>query len=146
MWKYLTSAVYLILLTGFLTLCVSFIPSTDTQSAKLNRFTYRGPDVYNTTYFPWSNFCFYWVANVTGFIYVNASNMNMQGNLLHSGQKRYRDFVITCCLVPFIFFVAPIIVLRGEDNLSSTLDAEPYETKAVIGFNALWFLCFFIGL
>jgi hypothetical protein len=48
--------------------------------------------------------------------------------------------------VPFIFFVAPIIVLRGQDNLSSTLDAEPYEAKAVIGFNALWFVCFFLGL
>jgi hypothetical protein len=125
---------------------VYLIPSTDIKSEKFRAFLYRGEDIYNTTWLPWSNFYFYLIVNVTGFVYVNMSNLNCNRNLIQSGKDRYFDFICAIFVAAVAFFIGPIIILRSSQDLDSTLFTVPYSERAVLGYNSIWFCCFFVGL
>ena len=98
--------------------------------------------MYNTTYLPWANFGFYVITNATGFIYTNISNLNCRSPVTRSGRNELCDFLATILVAMITFFVAPIIVLRSQDDLSSTFESVPYGKLDVLSYNAFWFLAF----
>lgn len=104
-------------------------------------------DTYDTTYLALGNLAYYWILNILGFIYVNASNLNCQRpSLLFSQHASRTDFVKTILFAPIFFYLGNNIALRAEHDLSQ-VDPSDYTFWSCVGYNlALWTPGYVIGL
>jgi hypothetical protein len=109
---------------------------------------YRGDEVYNTTYLPWSTLIYYCLMNMMGHAYVNSSNMNLKRkSLIRTQSTNYRDFCLVPVFAPIFWLISTIIVMRAPEDLSSTEGSTKYTHANVFFWNLfLWQLPYFIGL
>ena len=107
---------------------------------------FKRGDTYDTTYFPLSNLIYYIVMNVSGYVFVNISNMNYsRRSLLHSNHERRRDFFMTVAMCPIWFFLGNNINLRSINDLDS--QGIEYTFWDCIAYNSgLWTLAYILGL
>jgi len=111
---------YFTVSTGILAVC-TLIPSTDTGSNVWRVIFYRGDEVYNSTYIPWSTLAYYFLMNLVGHAYVNSSNMNLKRkSLIRTHSTNYRDFCLVPVFAPIFWILSSIIVMRADANLSAT--------------------------
>lgn len=150
-WVIVNTLLYFTFATVLLFGC-TFIPSTDTGSNVWRVIFYRGDDVYNTTYFPWSTLVYYFLMNMVGHAYVNSSNMNLKRkSLIRTQSSNYRDFCLVPVFAPIFWILSTIIVLRSQDSISSTHNTTYSNSKFsylnVFLWNLLqWQIPYFVGL
>lgn len=109
---------------------------------------FRGESVYNTTYFPWGNLVYYFWMNIMGHWFVNTSNLNFERkHIIHTRSSKYRDFLMIPLYTPILFMISSIIVLRSQNDLSSSGVEERYSQWDLFQFNLfVWTSAYFFGL
>ena len=124
---------------------LTLIPAIDTDSDSYRQIFKRG-DTYDTTYFPIGNLIYYCIMNMSGFLYVNISNMNCsRESILHSRHERKRDFYMTTLYAPIFYFLGNNIALRSERDLDQ--DGLEYTYWACVLYNfLLWTIAYIFGL
>ena len=104
--------------------------------------------MYDTTHISLANFVFYTLANVSGFMYVNFSNMNnSRTRCFHSEHSEKKDFIYTLLFAPLMFFTSAMIVLRAPQDLDSSDGKGEYTLIECWVHNlVVWGLSYILGL
>ena len=136
---YLLVAFVLLLLT-------SLVPSFDTSS-ELFRTVFKRGDTYDTTYFALGNFIYYCLMNMTGYIYVNISNINMRrDSVFYSQRSESKDFMLNILFAPIFYFLGNNVSLRAATDIDH-ISTEEYTYWECIWYNyGVWTLAYLLGL
>jgi len=143
-----------IILSVLVAVCY-YIPSIELTAWR--DFYYRGDETFNTTAFPIGTLVFYLGANIIGFMYVQASNMNYhRSSLFLSRRMTTRDFWQSIAQTPVFWILSGVMVFRSPTDLNSSpcLLSKPnracigqdWEFNQVFWFNMIWVLFYTAGL
>lgn len=84
-------------------------------------FYVRGPTYYNTRSIQTGNLFYYCAISTLRHIYVITSNLNMYANsVFHSEHNTIISLYLTIAYAPVFYFLAGIVVLKGQFDLEST--------------------------
>ena len=64
------------------------------------------------------NLVYYVIASMLGHFYVIISNLNVYaGSIFYAENSERKDLLKTICWAPIIFFLSPVISMRGQFDL-----------------------------
>ena len=74
---------------------------------------------HNTTWLSLSNYAFYMLMNMTGFVYVNVSNLNMtRESIFYSNTRSYKHFFMNIFVSAVTFFIGHNVCLQSANGLN----------------------------
>ncbi|CDW82951.1 UNKNOWN [Stylonychia lemnae] len=93
----------------------------DTQQVTFDNIYYRY--YVHTKYLPLQQLIYYSIMLITGFMFINISNLqNQRQNPLKGSDGTYKDFKCTIYVSILLFFASAIVVLRQNYDLKSYCD------------------------
>ena len=139
--------VYVILIYCILWFCTEVIPDIDIQSETYRSLFSRG-NTHNTTWLPLGNYIFYVLMNITGFIYINVSNLNFgRKSVFYSRTHSYTHFYMNIWISAVTFFLCHNVCLQSVHGLTNTHDGQLLSKSSTFEYNLdYWVPGFIIGL
>ena len=104
--------------------CIKFLGQYDTNSKFIEKWYFRGEDVYDTMYVSGAKFWYYWIMNLIGFTFVNVVNLQNERHCpILDAHMSPASFYKTALIVsPVLFIVSMNVNLRAQNDISQTFD------------------------
>jgi len=124
--------VYVTLIYLILWFCTEVIPDIDINSEFYRSLFSRG-NTHDTTWLPLGNYIFYMLMNITGFIYINVSNLNFGRKSVFWSRTHTTDDFYTNILVSLVtFFLCHNVGLQSAHGLINTQDGGQILSKGTV--------------